>query len=325
MPSEFQLIQKIQKLIQQQSDEVVCGIGDDAAVVKGREGYYSLYSVDAFVDQVHFDLHYFSLEEVGAKAMAASLSDIAAMGGRGLFVLVSLGLPVGFSEEEIGRLYQGFESITQPHQISIIGGNITKNPEGLFIDIVSIGEVEQAHLKTRQSASPGDLICVSGPLGSAALGLAELEKDPGIMSYFTQKQKLPWAQLELGEWLSAQSEVTSLMDISDGLVGDLGHLLEQSQVGARIQTEQVPLEEGLMEASMDLGLNPLDLILSGGEDYQLLFTVRALEFEAFEKKADKEDWPIYPIGIIEEYSRGLQIFVEDQKIDYRKTGHDHFC
>lgn len=284
MPSEFDLIGVLRKKIGNKK------IGDDCAAVPGRPGFYFLLTTDAFVEKVHVDFRKMTPENVGKKCAGAALSDIAAMAGTPLYLLVSLGLPVSFSEKKVKQFYDGLLKVTKRAGAEIVGGNITRSPV-FWADITVVGEVKKNECKFRNGARVGDGIYVTGPLGGAAL---------------SGYRKIPEPRLAFGRFLGKIREVTSLIDVSDGLAADLGHLLEESSLGAVIFYEQIP------KAASKPGL-----VLSGGEDYELLFTARpAVE----QKLAGK----FFKIGVMTK-GKGLKIFDRRGKeMRLKKKGYDHF-
>jgi len=301
MVSEFSLIKSISSKIGSVSNRVHTGIGDDCAVIPFDDKRYQLLTTDALVENVHFDLKYFSLEDVGYKSLAVNLSDIAAMGGIPRQALVSLGIPETLPENDVLKIYNGMLPLAQKFAVDIVGGNVSRSTQGLWISITLVGEVAKTHCKLRNGAHAGDHIYVTGSLGQAAYHF-------GVEPSTRQKRPVP--RLEVGQFLGSLSFVSAMMDISDGLSSDLAHLLEASRVpGAIIEKEK-------------LGTAPIDDILNGGEDYELLFTVPGPQKSDFEKCAKESGYNFYQIGILTD-EKGLFLLQENRKTPIISKGYDH--
>lgn len=270
---EFALINKIRETVSLPTTQVVRAIGEDCAVFVKNAHDYTVVSTDSLIENIHFDLKYFSFLELGKKAMAVNLSDIAAMGAEPKYALVSLGIAPHINEAAILDFYTGLEQCLQMHGGHIVGGDLAKNPEHFFINITVIGECAKEQCKMRNTAQVGDGIYVSGHLGSAALGLVALQKNHDIDAVFLQALKTPHPQTKLGQILAKQAGVHAMLDVSDGLLQDLGHILQESQVSAQICVDEIPVLPNFDAACAALKQNPLELRLSGGEDYQLLVTI----------------------------------------------------
>lgn len=296
MPSEFALIQSIQQQIKINDERVITGIGDDCAVVLGRAGFYMLLTTDSLVEDVHFCAGNIAPEQLGFKALAVNLSDVAAMGGVPLYVLVSLGLPPSLPAVWIKEFYGGMDQLARQHRVSIVGGNIS-SAEKLHIHITLVGEVKRAHCKWRKGARDQDRIYVTGPMGGAALALKE------------KKYLAPPVRVREGQDLGSLDSVTSMTDVSDGLLADLQHILDASGCGAILQYDAIPKPDSS-------GLIP-DMVLSGGEDYELLFTA-AENFNSMENPG------VWCIGRMT-HDRGLSVLDKDgSPIKVEGRGFDHF-
>lgn len=274
--NEFQLIHSLQQQIKTQSPDVLLGIGDDCAILKKDSQQAYLISTDCLVEQVHFDLNYFSFHDLGYKAMAVNLSDIAAMGGEPVCALVSLALPCHISSEQLHDLYDGFGEWEERCSVAIVGGDCSSSPQSFFINITVIGQAALGQIKKRSAAQVGDIIFVTGPLGNACLGLHGLQN--GLDSDFSSYLKRPQAQVTLGRQLGQLDRVHALMDVSDGLVQDLGHMMKASDAAARINLSYVPRHEAFVKQCQKWGLDPIQTLLTGGEDYQLLGTMGSQAF-----------------------------------------------
>ncbi|MBI2340457.1 MAG: thiamine-phosphate kinase [Deltaproteobacteria bacterium] len=323
--SEFDLIRKIQSHVTVPNPQVICGIGDDCAVVDKGGGIYLLMTTDCVVEKIHFEPKYFTAFETGKKAFAASLSDIAAMGGTPKYAMTTLGIPQTISEKWIDELTAGFQQEAQSFNVSIVGGDISRSPKSFFADIVQVGEVGARYCKFRKGAKEGDGIFVSGPLGSSALGLYLLKKGKSGESPYVRAHKTPRARIGAGQFLGKEAGVTAMIDISDGLLQDLGHVLEQSEVGAAIRFVDVPRERDFEMLVREQRLSAHDLILGGGEDYQLLFTVHPSAKADFKQRVQKAGFKFYEIGTITNADEGLKVLDErGMELKKVKKGFDHF-
>ncbi len=268
---EFERIALIKKKIKP-SSKVLVGIGDDTAVLRSPRGKM-LITVDALVEGVHFDLRYASPEDVGHKALAVNLSDIAAMGGKPLYAVVSLGCGKSHGPAFLDAFYNGLLALAKSHDVAVVGGNLTSSPH-FFADVTVVGEVKGAAL-TRSGMKKGDWIGVVGSLGSAAMGLASLRKrDRAALTPAVKKvqtaQLRPQPLLREGQALQKTKGVSALIDVSDGLASELHHLARASSVGVEIRADYLPIDPAVRRLSSTLSLDPLSAALYGGEDYALL-------------------------------------------------------
>ena len=327
--SERRLISSIRDRQDTISDRLVKGIGDDCAVYRpppSGPGTLSLITTDALVESVHFDLAWHPPYLLGRKALAVNLSDIAAMGGRALHVLLTIGF--SGSQQVLDQVMAGFQDALQQQQVQLIGGDTVKNPQGLLLSVTVIGEADQHKVLYRSGARPGDLVWVSGPLGQAAAGLElcrrqHQEADKGFESLI-EAHLDPTPMTKLGPILAESGMLTAMMDLSDGLATDLAHLCAESGVGAEVEAAKVPLSKELLILADKLGCSPLDWALQGGEDYQLLFTSpaqHATSLADYIKEASGST--IYCLGVITEKS-GVRLCSDQQKMDISYRGFDHF-
>jgi len=278
---EFGLIRRINDLLKKDgvgSERVTIGIGDDTASFLPRPGYELLVTCDCMVEGRHYLPKYIQPQDLGRRAMALNISDIGAMGGRPLYALISLGLKGETLVQEIEEIYRGFLAELNPFGASIIGGNLTKSGNGMFIDITLIGEVEQGKGVRRSGAKPGDAILVTGYPGQAAAGLQLLlqrSDDPQFMGHPLVKIfNTPSHRARLGEAIAQTGWATAMIDTSDGFLGDLGHICEESGVGGELFRERIPLSEELREAALLLHRDPYDFFLGESDDYELVITCR---------------------------------------------------
>lgn len=334
--SEFELIRSIRDDLMSTHSGMIHGIGDDCAVVKKDDKSVFLISTDSLIEDVHFNMRYFSFIDLGKKALSVNLSDIAAMGGSPLYAFVSLGIPPKITEGNIADLYHGLDQIAREYSVAIAGGDISQSPNYLFINITVVGEAKKNRYKLRSTAKPGDGIYVSGALGSAAVGLTYFKRWRLVENNYIQAIKNPRPRLFLGEILGSFSKVHAMIDLSDGLVQDLMHILHASKVGAKIESGRIPREDDFEQVCTSLRISPLETLLTGGEDYQLLFTVDDSNLEGLDKKiTTKKNIRVTRIGEIQELnpkkpsmnSFSPELFVLDEKgkeILVKKGGFDHF-
>jgi len=316
---EFGLIDLLTKMVGGGDERLLIGIGDDAAAWQGDDSI-QLASVDSFIEGVHFTPETTPWPEVGGKALAANLSDIAAMGGIPRYALVSLALPDNSQVEDIAALYNGMLKFAKQYGVTIIGGDISRAPL-VAISITILGSNPTKNVLTRSSAQAGDIVAVTGNLGAAAAGM-EIVKSQRHLGKEAENRLEdaflhPTPRIAEGLLLVEQGVKTAI-DISDGLVADLGQICKASQVAARIEVERVPIEPAVKTA---FKAKALELALSGGEDYELLFTASA-EIVAKVKKAAS-----VPVTTIGEIVAGKGVSLVDKQgkpFKLSKAGWEHF-
>lgn len=327
--SEFALIAKINETVRQPTGEVVRAIGEDCAVFVKNAQDHTVISTDCLIENIHFDLKYFSFLELGKKAMAVNLSDIAAMGAEPKYALVSLGISPHMSEVDVLNFYAGLEQCLQMHGGHIVGGDLSKSSGAFFINITVVGECHKEQCKMRSTAQVGDGIYVSGHLGTAALGLVALQKRHDIDAPFVQALKTPHPQIKLGRSLAKHATVHAMMDVSDGLLQDLGHILTESKVSAQVCVDEIPVLPNFEAACLTLKQNPLELRLSGGEDYQLLVTIDEAAAENILTELKTFGMGLARIGtIVESKATQPECLVYRQNGDVyhpKHLGFDHFA
>lgn len=307
MPSESEIIARLRKRAGV-NDEVLLGIGDDAAVIKTTGGRDLIACCDLMVEGVHFRTEWTPPRLLGRKALAVNLSDVAAMGGVPKFAMMSIALPHWCSSEFVDELFEGMLQLADASGVAIIGGDTSSSRDSLFIDVSVIGECESGKAITRRGARIGDRIYVSGSLGASALGLSLLEggfrlnESQDISNARRQavlKHLSPEPQLKLGRAIGETGLATAMIDISDGLSTDLGHILDESGVGAIIHAAAIPGAECVLAVAAGApGIDPLSLALNGGEEYELLFTVRPENHEQVLALAEALNASITAIGEI---------------------------
>ena len=283
--SEDELVEAIRRVLSDAPADVIVGIGDDAAVVEPGSGSQVL-TTDMLIEDVHFERSFVSPRDLGAKAIVVNVSDIAAMAASPRYALVSLGIPTGLEAAWVIELIGGMRAACQEYALTLVGGD-TDRAERIVISVTVIGEVAPGRALTRAGAHPGDLIVVTGLLGAAAGGFALSRAHPSKVG---RALAAPWgrelldafarpvARVGEGQTLQ-QAGATAMMDISDGLAKDLSRLCAESRVGARLELGRVPVAPALGPAAELLGLDPLKLAVSGGEDYELLATIDVTDLE----------------------------------------------
>ncbi|MBI5049856.1 MAG: thiamine-phosphate kinase [Nitrospirae bacterium] len=287
---EFNLIKKFRTSFAKTSSEIITGIGDDAAAIsQAKKDAITLITTDMLIEGVHFDLSYTTFYQLGYKALAVNISDIFAMGGKPKHFLVGLGIPKDYDSGDIDELYSGIKSLAKKFAINIIGGDTCASRHGLVLSGTLTGETKR--VITRSGAKPGDSIFVTDTLGDSAMGLMLLKKMGNKkweirnkkFKLLSSKFSLPTSHLRLIRRhlmpeiapLKNTGGITSMIDISDGLLIDLSHICDESNAGARIYMDKIPVSQELIETAERIGVNYRNFALKGGEDYALLFTAPA--------------------------------------------------
>lgn len=304
--------------------QLIIGIGDDAAAWRS-DASTQLATIDSFIQDIHFSLGTTSWEDLGWKAIAVNLSDIAAMGGLPRYALVSLALPGHSEVADVTALYQGMIELAQRFEVAIIGGDTSSAPlVAINITILGSTKGQDKDILTRSAAKPGDKVAVTGELGAAAAEVRMLNRklqfSPEAAACFKKAFLRPYPRIAEGQLLVEQ-EVKTAIDISDGLIQDLSHICKASQVGARIEIDRVPIQP---EVRANFGDSALELALSGGEDYELLFTAST---EVIDKVKKAVPCPVTIIGEIVADKTG-EITLVDKKgepFNLGKTGWEHFA
>ena len=316
---EFGLIERLTGGLTPINNETVKGCGDDSAVLQFGSDEEVLVTTDLMMEGIHFDLTYFPLKHLGYKAVVANVSDIYAMNGTPKQITVSLALSSKFCIEDVEELYSGMRLACQQYGVDIVGGDTSSSLTGLAISITAIGTAPKGTVVRRDGAKETDLICVTGNLGAAYMGLQLLEREkiatagkdiqPDFQGkeYILERQLKPEARKEILEKLREENvKPTAMMDISDGLSSELMHICRQSGVGCRIYEERIPIDYQTAIMAEELNLNVITCALNGGEDFELLFTVPIADHE---KVAAMKDVRI--IGHIVSDSMGLALITRD--------------
>lgn len=289
---EFGLIDHLTQNIELQNASSVLGVGDDAAVID-HFGKQTVVTTDLLIEGVHFDLVYTPLKHLGYKSVVVNLSDIYAMNATPTQITISLGISNRFSVEALDEFYEGVYAACNKYGVDLVGGDTSSSQKGFIISVTAIGEVAPDKFVKRSTAQKGDLLCVSGTLGAAYVGLLFLEREkkiymesPGVQpdlegeSYVIGRLLKPEARKDIVEFL-AQQEVmpTAMMDISDGLSSELLHICKQSNLGCVLYEEKLPVAEQMRMAAYKFEIDPTACALSGGEDYELVFTVSQSDYD----------------------------------------------
>lgn len=315
---EFGLISYLTKNFALSQPSTLKGVGDDAAVLD-PQGKKMLISTDMLLEGIHFDLAYTPLKHLGYKAIQVNLSDIYAMNAIATQVTVSIGLSSRFPLEAVEELYEGIYLACEKYNVDLIGGDTTSSKQGLVISVTSIGYADEKDITYRNGAGEGDLICVSGDLGGAYTGLQLLEREkliylenPQIQpdlegkDYIVERQLKPEARKDVVELLKEiDVKPTAMIDVSDGLASEILHICKQSNKGCNLYEEKIPLDPMTYDTAREFNLDPTVCALSGGEDYELLFTVKQADYDKIKFKMD-----ISIIGYITEPSAGCNLITK---------------
>ena len=345
--SEFDFIEHIRhqantKRHNAQQHSVLCtqrsvllsGIGDDAAIFRGSSQTDFCITTDLLVEEIDFRRTTTTPRFLGWKALAVSLSDIAAMGARPRFALLSVGVPQEIWRTEfLAHFYEGFFALADEHQVALVGGDVSRTPERIVIDSIVIGETKRGRAILRSGARPGDHIFVTGALGGAAAGLQLLEqgarpprraatsRPPNARTQLLLRQLRPMPRVAWGAWLAERKLATAIIDLSDGLSSDLAHLCRESKAGAIIEAAAIPHKKALDSLSLDEDQR-LALALHGGEDFELLFTVRPQHASRIPLEVDGV--PATRIGEIRKQVSGYKIDFDGHPRDLQSAGFVHF-
>ena len=315
---EFGLIKHLTEHINIKNPSTLKGVGDDAAVINYTDKV-TLVSTDMLVEGVHFDLTYVPLKHLGYKSVIVNLSDIYAMNGQPKQITVSLALSNRFSVEAAEELYAGMITACEKYGVDIVGGDTTSSLSGLVISITVIGEAEKNKVVYRNGAKEKNLLCVSGDLGGAYMGLQILEREKSVFKdnpkiqpdlegkdYILERQLKPEARKDVIQTLADLNIVpTSMIDVSDGLASEIMHLCEQSNVGCELYEEKIPIDTQTYDTARQFNLDPTLCTLSGGEDYELLFTIDMTDYDKIKNLPD-----VTVIGHITDVAKGRNLIAK---------------
>lgn len=330
---EFGLIEKLTAHFPKLQPSTIKAVGDDAAVIN-HEGYQTVVSTDLLIEGIHFDLMYTPLKHLGYKSVVVNLSDIYAMNATPTQITVSIAVSSRFYVEALEELYEGIKLACKNYTVDLVGGDTTSSPSGLIISVTAIGYAKPDEVVYRNGAKPGNLICVSGDLGAAYLGLQILEREKQIYmqhpevqpelegaTYLVERQLKPEARHDVIRFLKdMEIKPTAMMDLSDGLSSDIFHICKQSGVGCVIQEAEVPFHNDTYHTAISMNLDPITCALHGGEDYELLFTI-----EAEDETKIPDDGSIAVVGYITEAGEGMMLHTKGgNKHPLKAQGWKHF-
>lgn len=319
---EFGLIDHLTKNFPIKNSKTQKGIGDDAAVLDPKEKKV-LISTDMLLEGIHFDLAYTPLRHLGYKSVQVNLSDIYAMNGIPEQITVSIGLSSKYTLEAVEEIYEGIYLACEKYGIDLIGGDTTSSKQGLVISVTVLGYADEKDITYRNGAEEGDLICVSGDLGGAYTGLQLLEREkivylenPNIQpdlegkDYIIERQLKPEARRDVIDLLkSREIKPTAMIDVSDGLASEILHICKQSDKGCNLYEEKIPIDPMTFDTAREFNLDPTVCALSGGEDYELLFTIKQADYDKI-----KHDVDVSIIGYITEASAGYNLITKSGQV-----------
>lgn len=331
---EFGLIDHLTKDFRIQNKNSIVGIGDDAAVIHISDDEVFLVSTDTLIEGVHFNLMYMPLKHLGYKAVAVNVSDICAMNAQAEQITVSIAVSNRFPVEALDELYAGIRTACDVYKVDLVGGDTTSSLSGLMISVTALGRGKKEKITYRSGAKENDLVVATGDLGAAYMGLQVLEREKEVYNanpniqpdleghdYIIERQLKPEARVDVVRFLAELNVVpTSMIDISDGLASEILHICKASQVGCHIYDEKIPIDGKTSLTAIEFNLDPSTCALNGGEDYELLFTVRQEDYEKI-----KGNPHMSVIGHITNKSDGVY-FVDKNgsAIELRAQGWNHF-
>lgn len=317
---EFGLIDEITKGIELKNESTIYGVGDDAAVLNYSKDKRILVSKDLLIEGVHFDMTYMPLKHLGYKAAVVNFSDMAAMNGKPKQMLVGIAISSKYTVEAIGEIYEGMRMACKVYGVDFVGGDTTSSNHGLHLSITVIGQADEDKVVYRNGAGEKDLICVSGDLGGAYIGLMVLEREkrafqanPNMQpelagnDYILQRQLKPEARVDIVDALAKENILpTSMIDVSDGLASEILHICKQSKKGCAIYEDKLPIDQNTFDMSKKFGIVPTVAAMNGGEDYELLFTIKQSDYEKLKNVND-----VSVIGYITDENAGCYLITPD--------------
>ncbi len=326
---EFKLIEHLTKQVEIHNKSTIKGIGDDCAILEYKNKQ-TLVTTDLLIEGVHFDLGYAPLKHLGYKAVMVNLSDVYAMNGIAKQITVSIAVSNRFSLEALEELYAGINLACNSYKVDLVGGDTTSSTKGMLISITAIGEVDKEDVVCRDGAKENDLLVVTGDLGAAYLGLQVLEREKQVFAvnpnaqpelenytYLVERQLKPEARKDIVQLLKdLEVKPTSMIDISDGLSSEILHICKQSKVGCNLFEDKIPLDQQVISTCEEFNLDSTTIALSGGEDYELLFTVSQEDFPKIKANPN-----LTVIGHMTEESAGVNLVTRaNQKIEIIAQG-----
>ncbi|UVT16805.1 MAG: thiamine-phosphate kinase [Nitrospira sp.] len=335
---EFALIRDLQRRFARQTSGLVQGIGDDAAVIATSAPAWWHLTTDLLAEGIHFDLKSAAPESVGYRAAMANLSDIAAMGAVPRYLLVALAIPKTITRPQVDELYGGLMKACRLYGVALVGGDTSASMAGLFLSITLIGTSTTRRALFRHGAKVGDQIFVSGTLGDSLAGLRlsargtrsrSSGKRNAVLSrshrqFLMRRHFYPTARVAEGQWLNSGRLASAAIDVSDGLSGDLRHICEESRVGAEVDLGKIPISPACRAYAQTVGVSPVQLALTGGEDYELLFTASPKHRELIEREARTRGYRVTCIGTIRPQQFGMQMTSDGRILPMPATSYEHF-
>ncbi len=330
---EFGLIDRISDRFKLVNPSTFKGIGDDAAVIKAGDKVM-LVTTDMLLEGIHFDLSYMPLQHLGYKAVAVNVSDIAAMNGIPTQITVNIGLSNRFSLEAIDLLYEGIRMACDNYKVDLVGGDTCASASGLVLSVTALGEAQPEKVSFRNGARKGDILCVTGDLGGAYVGLQVLEREKQVFKanpdmqpnlepydYIVKRQLKPEARMDIVHELAELGITpTAMIDVSDGLASDVFHVCRQSALGVRIYEDKLPIDHVTYNTAVEFKLDPITCALNGGEDYELLFTISQADFEKLKNHMD-----IHFIGYMTDPAEGRDLITKNgNAVPLQAQGWKHF-
>ncbi len=331
---EFGLIDIIKSRFKPANASTLLGIGDDAAVIEPSSDKLSLLATDMLVEGIHFNLQYMPLQHLGYKAVAVNVSDIAAMNGTPRQITVNLGLSNRFSVEAVESIYEGVKYACEDYKVDLVGGDTTASSSGLVISVSIVGEVAKEKAVYRNGAEENDILCVTGDLGGAFMGLQVLEREKEVFlanpemqpelsafEYLVRRQLKPKARMDVIHELADLNVLpTAMIDISDGLVSEAFHLCKESDLGVAIFEDKLPIDQETYNAATEFKMDPTTCALNGGEDYELLFTISQSDYEKVKNHPD-----ICMIGYMDKKEKGKNLVTKKENVvPLQAQGWKHF-
>lgn len=328
---EFGFIERLTKKFHDISINGITGIGDDCAILPMDEQYDLVVTTDLLVEDIHFLRNKIKPFDLGYKSLAVNLSDIAAMGAQPIASFLSVAVPTDVEVDYLDQFIDGYKKLSQKYEVPLLGGDTTKSPKKLTINVCVMGKVEKGKACKRSSARPGDIIAVTGPLGDSGGGLKiileDIDEKDAAYTTLLQWHHRPEPAIHEGRKLASFSGIGAMMDISDGLASDLQHILKASQCEAVIDLSQIPISDALKQVSSEQNWNAVEIAVTAGEDYRLLFSVNQSSFEELASLYNQEfSIPLSPIGYIQKGETPGKIYwTEDGKpINFSGQGFNHF-
>jgi len=328
---EFGLIERLAALVGVAREGVVVGIGDDVAVLRAEGEAWLLATVDSQVEGVHFLREAMTPYQLGRKALAINVSDIAAMGGTPTYALISLVLPPDLEVAWVEELYRGLQAEAERSRVAVVGGNMARSSDGVVIDVALLGTVAQEEVLLRSGAQPGDRVLVTGTLGDSAAGLhlilhPEVAVPDADRAYLLDRHLTPTPRLAEARVIAQSRLATAMIDISDGLSSDVGHICKASHVGVRLWAERLPISDATCRVAERMGRPAWELALTGGEDYELCFTAPASAVPEVQRRVKEATrTPVVEVGEILPPEAGRWLVLPDgEEIPLTARGWQHF-